>query len=131
MAEPTIIVGIAKTPTGYVVMDQLQREHHAVNEQILGAIVASLCTDEEIPKAERIAPNAEKIRTAAVKVARKLLPEYGEVAEPIIDGLTGFARFVHAKVTAPAPPKARGPRTARRKPTPKPTPKVAAREDTR
>ncbi len=119
MPDPTIIVGIAKTPSGYVVMDQLQREHHAPNEHMLGQIVAALCTDDEIPKAERVAPNNEKLRGAAVKVARKLLPDYGDAAEPIVDGLTGLARFVHAKITAPASPKARGPRPARNKPAAK------------
>lgn len=112
-AEPTIIVGIAKTKTGYVVLDQLQREHHAADIVSLGGLIAALCTDEDIPKAERIKPNAEKLREVGIKVVRKIVPNYGEAAEPIVDGVTIIAKLLHARITAPSPPKMRGPRPSR------------------
>jgi len=117
MSEPTIIVGVAKTATGYVVYDQLQREHHAADMRTLGVILAGLLEDDEIPVPEKVTTNAAKLRAHAVKTAASLVPAHAELAEPVIDGLTALLKFVHQKIKEPRPPKAaktRGPSPGRR-----------------
>ena len=126
MAEPTIIIGVAKTETGYVIYDQLQREHHAADERTLGTIMAGLLDDDEIPAPERVSTNADKLRKHAVKTAAQLVPQHAELAEPVVDGITALFKFVHKKIKEPRPPKppkSRGPSPGRRV-----TPKSTVRE---
>jgi hypothetical protein len=99
MSAPTIIVGIGKTENGYVVFDQLRRQHYAADERALAAVLAQLCNDDEIPKTERIDPTQAKVREAAVKIAKQVAPKYADLAEPVVDGIEAFAKFVHSKIT--------------------------------
>lgn len=102
---PSIIVGIAKAGSTYVVFDSHEREHVAMDEAQLGRVIAALLTDPTLGHAETIAPTSNKIRSAAVKIATRMLPGYEELSEPVVDGLTAFGRFLHKKMNAPRPPK--------------------------
>jgi len=128
MSEPTIIIGVAKTDSGYVIYDQLQREHHAADQRTLGIIMAGLLDDDELPEPEKVSTNAQKVRNAAVKTAAQLVPQHAELAEPVVDGITALLQFVHKKMKEPRPPKApktRDPTPGRRRPMPKMTVKQA------
>lgn len=120
MSEPTIIIGISKTETGYVVFDQFQREHHAYDERTMGMIIAHLLADG--PKAEKVAPGVEKVRRAAVEIAGSLMPpRYAAATEPLVDALGTLARFVVRKAREPKatkPPKTRAPTPSRRRKMP-------------
>ena len=110
MAAPTMIIGIAKAGSAYVLFTSDEREHVAVDEAGLGTLIASLLVDPSIGHAEQMPATAAKIRTAAVKIAGRMLPGYEELSEPVVDGLTAFGRFLHKKINAPRPPKPPRPR---------------------
>jgi hypothetical protein len=119
MNHPTIILGIAKAGSTYVVFTSDECEHVATSEAQLGQLIAGLLAEPDRATVETVAPTATKIRSAAVKIAKRMLPGYEELSEPVVDGLTAFGKFLHKKMTAPRPPRPAqkrqpGPRVVRR-----------------
>lgn len=118
MSEAILILGVARTAKGFKVLDG-QNEHEVRTEAELGTLIARLTTDENLPRAESVAPVRAKVRKAAVQIARNVIPaRFSDAPEPLVDLIEGFASFVARKIKEPPKPKTRGPSPARRKPMP-------------
>ena len=88
MPDPQIIVGVAKTESGYTLFDQLGREHFVTDPQGIGLLIAEMCGDTDLPKAELVSPLGEKFKAAAVKISTRMVPpQYAEAVEPIVEVL--------------------------------------------
>ena len=118
MPQPMLIVGITRTDAGFVVHDQHQAEHPAANETELGTVIAKMIAAADVPKAEVVSPTANKIHSAAVDIANRVIPQrYQGAGEPLVNVLTDIAQAV---VRRSQQPKARAPSPGRRRPAPHP-----------